>query len=145
MYTFLKIAIAFAAASFAYGSARADDVPPFSSSLAFGRSGIFIQKDGPTLYRAICQGCHMPDARGAKGAGEYPALAANPKLAAATFPLARVLRGWLGMPSFANNLDDAQIADVVNYVRTHFDNHYSDTITADDVARLRASTPDRGN
>jgi mono/diheme cytochrome c family protein len=145
MYTFPKIAVFVLVAGFALDSARADDLPPFSSSLAFGQSGKFVQKDGQTLYRAICQGCHMPDARGAKGAGEYPALAANPKLAAATFPAARVLRGWLGMPSFGYSLTDAQIADVVNYVRTHFDNHYSDALTADDVARLRASTPDRGN
>lgn len=81
----------------------------------------------------------MPDARGAKGASEYPALAANPKLASVAFPAARVLNGWSGMPRFAEMLSDAQIAAVVNYVRTNFGNHYSDGLTADDVARLRAA------
>ena len=117
----------------------ADDVPPFSHGSSFNTAGKFIHTDGAVLYRAICQGCHMPDARGAKGAGEYPALAANPKLASAMFPATRVLAGWLGMPSFAQNLTDDQIAAVVNYVRTHFDNHYTDTLTAADVARLRAA------
>ena len=46
------------------------DVPPFGSLSA--------ETDGQKLYETICQGCHMPDARGAKGAGMYPALAANP-------------------------------------------------------------------
>ncbi|MEP6484790.1 MAG: cytochrome c [Rudaea sp.] len=145
MYTFLKLMLAIVVSYGAIDSARADDVPPFSMGIAFGRSGKFVQQDGPTLCRAICQGCHMPDARGAKGAGEYPALANNPKLAVATFPVARVLRGWLGMPSFAGNLTDAQIAEVVNYVRSHFDNHYTDQLTADDVARLRTSATQPGN
>jgi mono/diheme cytochrome c family protein len=120
--------------------ALADDaVPPFSRGVMFGNAGKFIHTDGATLYRAICQGCHMPDARGAKGAGEYPALAANPKLAAKQFPASRVLAGYGNMPSFAGNLSDAQIAAVVNYVRSNFDNHYTDTLTADDVAAMRAA------
>jgi mono/diheme cytochrome c family protein len=52
------------------------------------------------------------------------------------------------MPSFATKssigegfaggaaLTDAQIADVINYVRTHFGNHYTDTITADDIEAM---------
>ncbi len=119
--------------------AFADDVPPLSHGAPFGSSGKYVHQDGATLYRAICQACHMPDARGAKGAGEYPALAANPKLAAAVYPATRVLQGWGNMPSFARNLDDNQIAAVVNYVRTHFDNHYTDALTAADVQRLRAA------
>ena len=81
----------------------------------------------------------MPDARGANGAGEYPALAANAKLASAAFPAARVLNGWQGMPRFAEMLSDAQIAEVVNYVRTSFGNHYTDRLTAHDVERMRAA------
>jgi mono/diheme cytochrome c family protein len=101
--------------------------------------GHFDERDGESLYRTICQGCHMPDARGAQGAGAYPALAANPKLAAAAYPAAMVLGGRRGMPAFGGSLDDEQIANVVNYVRSHFDNHYADTYTAKDVAGLRAS------
>ena len=43
----------------------------------------FTQRDGETLYRSICAGCHMPDGRGATGAGAYPALGRNAKLEAA--------------------------------------------------------------
>ncbi len=119
--------------------AAADDVPPLSHGAPFGTSGKFVHQDGATMYRAVCQACHMPDARGAKGAGEYPALAGNPKLAAAAFPATRVLQGWGNMPSFAENMSDEQVAAVVNFVRTHFDNHYTDALTAADVQRLRAS------
>jgi mono/diheme cytochrome c family protein len=145
MYTFYRASKLVVIASMLFSSlAVADDVPPFSHGSSFSTSGKFIHTDGAVLYRAICQGCHMPDARGAKGAGEYPALAANPKLAAALFPAGRVLAGWLGMPSFAANLSDEQVAAVVNYVRTHFDNHYTDALTAADVARLRAALPGDG-
>ena len=139
-YTFPHLRILFAGAlMLALPAFADDDLPPFSKGEIFGNSGKFVHTDGATLYRAICQACHMPDARGAKGAGEYPALAANPKLAAKQFPAARVLAGYSGMPSFAPNLSDAQVAAVVNYVRTHFDNHYTDALTTQDVAAMRAT------
>ena len=137
-YTFPLVRVALTGVLMLALPALADDaVPPFSRGVMFGNSGKFIHTDGATLYRAICQGCHMPDARGAKGAGEYPALAANPKLAAKQFAAARVLAGYGNMPSFAGNLSDAQVADVVNYVRTNFDNHYNDTLSADEIAPMR--------
>jgi mono/diheme cytochrome c family protein len=103
-----------------------------------------VQRDGATLYRAICQGCHMPDARGAQGAGMYPALAANPKLASAAYPALTVLQGRHGMPALGDSLTDEQISEVVNYVRSHFDNHFTDSVTSADVARLRTSLSSPG-
>jgi cytochrome c5 len=114
-----------------------DEPPPLSPPGSFFAPGQFIHRDGATLYRAICQGCHMPDARGATGAGMYPALAANPKLASAAYPVLTVLNGRRGMPSLGVYLSDAQVAEVVNFVRTHFDNHYPDPVAASDVAKLR--------
>lgn len=110
--------------------------PPFSPRVTVFFSP-FVHKDGATLYRAVCQGCHMSDAKGASGAGSYPALAANPKLAAASYPAITVVHGRHGMPAFGNYLTDAQVAEVVNYVRTHFGNHYDDALTADEVKKLR--------
>ena len=34
-------------------------------------------------------------------------------------------------------MSDAQVAAVVNYLRTHFDNTYQDAVTADDVKAVR--------
>ncbi|HXR20440.1 MAG TPA: cytochrome c [Steroidobacteraceae bacterium] len=100
-------------------------------------AGKFPQRTGEELFQNLCQGCHMPDAQGAAGAGAYPALAANPRLAAAVYPILVVLRGQRAMPPFAESLDDEQVANVVNYVRTHFGNHYKDQITPEAVKTHR--------
>ncbi len=97
----------------------------------------FVEQDGARLYQAICQGCHMPQAQGAQGAGFYPALAQNPRLAAGAYPVAVVLGGLHGMPSFAERLSDQQVANVVNYVRTHFGNDYQDAVTPESVGAQR--------
>ncbi|WP_313312786.1 cytochrome c [Pulveribacter sp.] len=106
--------------------------PRFSPS-----SERFAQQGGERLYQSICQGCHMPQGQGAKGAGFYPALAKNARLATGAYPTYVVLNGLHGMPPFAQRLDDQQIADVVNYVRTHFGNSYQDAVTAQDVKKQR--------
>jgi len=113
---------------------------PWSGSGVSAGHGHFVQRDGAALFGAICQGCHMPDARGAHGAGAYPALAGNVRLASASYPITTVLHGRNGMPAFAE-LDDAQVAAVVGYVRTHFGNGFADAVTPEDVARLRAAAP----
>jgi len=104
--------------------------------------------DGEEIFRHICQGCHMPDAKGATGAGTYPALAGNPKLASAQYMAAVMLFGRHDMPSFAmkpttqrsffedTKLSDEQIAETINYVRTHFGNDYRNSITAIQVAAM---------
>ena len=97
----------------------------------------FMAATGEGLYADVCQGCHMPEGVGAIGAGAYPALAGNPKLAAAGYPLALVLRGRNGMPPFGDLLTDIQVAAVVNYVRTHFGNHFADEVTAADAKAAR--------
>lgn len=92
---------------------------------------------GEQIYTHICQGCHMPDGRGAVGAGHYPALANNPKLASAAYPAVMIVNGRGGMPTFGFMFTDAQVADVVNYVRTHFGNAYTDTLKPEDVKAFR--------
>jgi mono/diheme cytochrome c family protein len=52
-----------------------------------------MQRDGEVIYRTVCQGCHMAAAQGAVGAGAYPALANDPKLAAAGYPVLVVVNG----------------------------------------------------
>jgi mono/diheme cytochrome c family protein len=96
---------------------------------------------GEQLFTHICQGCHMPDGRGAVGAGHYPALASNPRLASAAYPVVMVINGRGAMPSFGSGLSDAQIADVVNYVRTHFGNAYIDTLKPEDIKPFHPAKP----
>ncbi|HUO03127.1 MAG TPA: cytochrome c [Rhizomicrobium sp.] len=104
---------------------------------AGGRFRGFTEQGGEALYKGICQGCHMPNAQGAVGAGAYPALAKNPKLEVAGYPISVVVNGQKAMPAFGPMLTDQQIADVINYVRTHFGNNYKDAVKPADVKAAR--------
>ena len=110
-------------------------------------NGMLGTTDGTQIYAQICQGCHMSEGRGAIGAGYYPALTGNPALASANYMAVTILNGRRNMPSFKHLqtnefffpptwLTDAQIANVVNYIRSHFGNHYTDLISAAEVAAL---------
>lgn len=113
-------------------AARPSHAPDFQSD-----GNRFLTRGGENLYRTVCQACHMPRGEGAKGAGFYPALAQNPRFASGAYATYIVLNGFHGMPAFGERLDDQQVADVVNYVRSHFGNAYTDTVSAEDVKKAR--------
>ena len=108
-----------------------------SSDSSFMSSRRFMQRDGEVIYRTVCQSCHMAAAEGAVGAGAYPALANDPKLAAAGYSVLVVVNGSKDMPPFGALLDDEQVAAVVNYVRSHFGNSYPDIVSPVDVKSPR--------
>lgn len=121
----------------AFGTALGKASDPASTG-SFGSSSRLLQQDGEAIYRAICQGCHMPEGEGAEGAGAgYPALADNELLEGAGYPIYLVLHGQNAMPPFGGYLDDSQVAAVVTYIRTHFGNDYTEPVTSDDVAAAR--------
>src|SRR3954468_2469494 len=91
-------------------------VPPSAADTPDMRGASFTMQGGEAVYRGVCQGCHMADAKGASGAGTYPALAANPRLAEAGYVLSIVMNGHKGMPPFRGHFTNEQLADVVNYV-----------------------------
>lgn len=103
---------------------------------AFSKGDTFDEQTGEELFQAICQGCHMDKGQGAVGAGAYPALQGNARVASAAYPIYMVVNGQGGMPGFKEYLSDQQIAEVVNYVRTHLDNSYADTVTVEDVRKI---------
>ena len=122
-------------------AALSTTAPALAQTPAGGDSGggvVRVAKPvtGQQVYEAVCQACHMADARGGAGAATIPALAANPRLAGAAYPITLVVKGQGAMPSLAGNLDDDQIAAVVTYVRTSFGNHYAKPVTAADVAKI---------
>ena len=104
---------------------------------AGGGRGGFTEQGGEAIFKNVCQGCHMPQAQGAVGAGMYPALAKNSKLETAGYPVSVVVNGQKAMPAFGGMFSDQQVADVVNYVRTHFGNSYKDKVTPADVKSAR--------
>ena len=118
----------------AFGAERAAP-PSAEATLSPGR--VFTETTGESLYANVCQGCHMADGKGAVGAGSYPSLAGNGKLAAAGYPTLVVVQGLRGMPAVGRKMTDEQVAAVVNYVRTHFGNGYDDPVGAADVKAAR--------
>lgn len=125
----------------AAGTAALADDSLFTSTAGLDKAG------GAEIYSHICQGCHMPEGRGAIGAGRYPKLAGDPALVSWQYAAIRVLNGKGGMPAFglptaqaleirAVHLSDAQVADIVNYVRNNFGNRYGGRVTAREVAAL---------
>ena len=68
------------------------------------------------LFRANCSACHQRDGRGIPQA--FPALDGDALVQGEPRALVAVLlNGRGGMPAFRNELDDAQIAAVLTYVR----------------------------
>jgi mono/diheme cytochrome c family protein len=123
----------------------ADD-STFTSNAGIGNAS------GADIYTHICQGCHMAQGQGAVGAGHYPQLAGDSALVSWQYAALTVLNGKNGMPAFglpnsqvletrSAHLSDAQVAAVVNYVRSHFGNKHKGIVTADQVAALPHPDP----
>jgi mono/diheme cytochrome c family protein len=135
----MKIGLAAAAAIVSVAAmtvAHADNAQDMGAG-AMNRNAPYNFQGGEAVFKNICQGCHMANAQGAVGAGMYPALAKNAKLEVAGYPIAVIVHGQKAMPPFGGLLNDQQIADVVNYVRTHFGNNYKDKVTPADVKAQR--------
>ncbi len=77
--------------------------------------------DGATLFQQNCSACHQPQGQGVPGA--FPALAGNAFVAGPAATVAStVLNGRGGMPTFKEDLTDAQIASILTYVRSSWGN-----------------------
>lgn len=131
-----RLAVLMAAMSMMASPLLADGAQDMGAG-AMNRGGPFAFQGGQAIFTNVCQGCHMPQAQGAVGAGMYPALAKDDKLETAGYPVAVVTHGQKAMPAFGPLMSDQQIADVVNYVRGNFGNKYKDKVTAADVKAQR--------
>ena len=117
--------------------AQPQSAGPSASELPLSAGFGFSEKSGEQLFAGVCRGCHMPDGKGATGAGTYPSLAGDRNLESSGYPIHVVVNGQRGMPPFGSMMSNDQVAAVVNYLRTHFDNNYRDEVTADDVKAVR--------
>ena len=104
---------------------------------AMDRGSKIPYQGGEAIFKGVCQGCHMPDAKGVVGAGAYPALAHNSKLETAGYAIAVVVNGQKAMPALGSMMTDQQIADVINYTRSNFNNSYKDKVAPADVKLAR--------
>ncbi|MFG1174296.1 c-type cytochrome [Erwiniaceae bacterium CAU 1747] len=104
-----------------------------------------VSTDGATLYSAACSSCHGQTGEGTKD-NFYPSLTHNSAVSAATPDnlVMTVVEGIhrqgsdadVSMPAFAAQLNNAQIASVTHYVRSHFAG-ISQPVTAEDVSQIR--------
>jgi mono/diheme cytochrome c family protein len=91
-----------------------------------------------TVFANNCSACHQPQGQGIPGV--FPSLAGDafvkgdPSIVVST-----VLSGRNGMPSFRNELDDAQLAAVISFIRSSWGNN-AKPVTAQFVAKVRANT-----
>jgi mono/diheme cytochrome c family protein len=131
----MRCALAPFAAAVLVAAAAAQDLAAKSPTLSPGQK--FAEQGGAAIYANVCAACHQPDAKGAVGAGAYPALSGNGNLASADNVLRVVIRGQRDMPPLGGMMSDEQVADVVNYVRSHFGNDYRDIVSAASVEAAR--------
>lgn len=79
------------------------------------------RREGEALYRDYCAACHQPRGEGVDDV--FPPLAGNPVVTSAAPPLVHLLlNGRGGMPAFARELDDDELAFVLSYIRTSWGN-----------------------
>jgi mono/diheme cytochrome c family protein len=110
---------------------------------------------GGAIYRDQCSACHGLDGKGVDRL--FPSVA-NSSMARADDPtsvIRIVLRGARsvatdreptapGMPSYGWQLNDSQVANVLNYIRNSWGNA-APAVSLDDVGRLRASVAKRSD
>ena len=103
------------------------------------KKSAFPYTTGKDIFHNVCAACHMQDAKGATGAGFIPALASNPRLVNPNYMEFVIMNGQKGMPPFSQYLTNEQMAETINYVRSHFGNTYPDKVKPEDLEKFRAT------
>ncbi|KGD70360.1 alcohol dehydrogenase [Tatumella morbirosei] len=113
------------------------------------------QQTGAAEYVDSCAACHKTDGSGYTRF--FPALKGNPVVLAEdptslihivltgdTLPGVQGAPSAVTMPAFGWRLNDQQVANVVNFIRSSWGNTSSSTVSADQVAKLRKSEDVQG-
>lgn len=93
-----------------------------------------LMEQGQTIFSSNCSSCHGAEGQGLVG----PALAGNRYLQRTEGVITTILGGRPehGMPSFAGQLDDQQIAAVATFIRNSWGNSFG-PVTPEQVAEQR--------
>ena len=122
---------------------RSLEGPDYAGNVAATEDG----KAGAPLYERHCRECHGPSGRGGPFDGPPLAGSAIVQGESAASLLNVVLHGsdrhegigspaWEAMPAYANEMDDAELAALANYLRASWGNRAA-PVTPADVARQR--------
>lgn len=119
---------------------------PSNSSLSEDRKKVDTNDlVGAKLYIDNCSGCHQSSGRGITGV--IPPIAGNPVvMAAQPNNIIKVMirgiqmrDGYIPMPSFASRLNDQEIVEITNYVRSSWGNGATPNTTKALVEKIRAN------
>lgn len=109
----------------------------FAAVLGLGAHAGAQALDGKAVFAANCAACHQASGAGIPGA--FPALKGNPFVQGeAGAVITTVLMGRGGMPTFAESIDDAQLALVISYIRQAWGNRAA-AVSTQDVQAARSS------
>lgn len=104
------------------------------------------QPDGMQLYTKYCKTCHQVDGKGVRGM--FPPLSGNAKVTGPASDVIKIVLFGLQGPITVNDRDydqvmppqgylsDKQIADILSYVRSSWENKAS-PVKQEDVAKIR--------
>jgi mono/diheme cytochrome c family protein len=133
------------------GIAEPAPTPPPTSALPTTESSLLVSL-GKTVYDARCASCHGPQGEGKPP--HWPPLAGNQsiEMESAVNPIRMVLNGGYppgtesnpmpyGMPPFASQLSDNEVAAVVTYIRTSWGNRGT-AVSAREANELRSAPLD---
>ncbi len=121
---------------------------PATAVFADRANGVHFDQSASALFNSSCASCHADSGAGiGKGFHAYPSLYHHTTTGSAdsrnmvSVILGGVQRhmdqGEVMMPSFANQLNDDQIAQLSNFVSNQFGNPAGATVTAKEVAKMR--------
>jgi cytochrome c6 len=103
-----------------------------AAGVALAAAPVLAEPSGQTVYAGFCQACHQPTGLGMKPV--FPPLVGSAVVDGPPGPvIERVLNGKSSMPPFKGQLDNAQIAAAITYIRTSWGNH-AGPVTAAQVA-----------
>ncbi|WP_338571850.1 cytochrome c [Erwinia billingiae] len=105
-------------------------------------------KTGASVYVDSCAACHKTDGSGYKRffpelrgnavvQAEDPTSLIHIVLSGATLPGVKGAPSSITMPAFGWRLNDQQVADVVNFIRSSWGNSAKQQVSASDVAKVR--------
>jgi len=119
---------------------------PANSSLSEDRKKVDASYlVGTKLYIDNCSGCHQSSGRGITGV--IPPLAGNPVvMAEQPNDIIKVMirgiqgrDGYIAMPGFASRLNDQEILEISNYVRSSWGNRADPNVTKSLVEKIRTN------
>ena len=100
-----------------------------------------VLENGRLLYRRNCAGCHLLSGQGQATLGAPPLKGSAVVKGPVAAHIDIALQGRNVMPSFADVLNDEQLAAILSYQRNAWGNNLGEIVKAAQVQAQRSGTP----